>query len=165
VAQARDQSSRLRKQKQKLAFWAQTAYVDSSFSEKIRSVLEFVVPPGPSLRRFARGDSAMPKESSMSTPPSFKARPAAAPAPAVAGEEQQPRPIRRPPLSKRLPAMTDEHLLSLQQAATRISLDPEHSKHGAATSALPLIDAEIGRRAAGLADPANRPQAGGAAGD
>jgi hypothetical protein len=46
--------------------------------------------------------------------------------------------------------MTDEHLLSLQRAATRICQDAEHSKHAAATAALPLIDAEIGRRAGAL---------------
>jgi hypothetical protein len=49
--------------------------------------------------------------------------------------------------------MTDEHLVSLQRAATRVSKDPEHSRHGAAVLALPLIDAEIGRRTALLADP------------
>jgi hypothetical protein len=46
--------------------------------------------------------------------------------------------------------MTDERLLSLQRAAARISADPEHSRHQAAITALPLIDAEIGRRAAAL---------------
>jgi hypothetical protein len=46
--------------------------------------------------------------------------------------------------------MTDDHLLSLQRAAVRISHDPEHSKHGSATAALPLIEAEIGRRAESL---------------
>jgi hypothetical protein len=47
--------------------------------------------------------------------------------------------------------MSDERLVSLQQAATRISLDAEHPKHGSATVALSQIDAEIGRRAAALA--------------
>jgi hypothetical protein len=106
----------------------------------------------------------MPKENPMSTPPRIKER-AAPPTPVVAAEDQQPRPVRRPPLSKRLPGMSDERLLSLQQAATRISLDPEHSRHGAATHALPLIDAEIGRRAAGLANDNTPHAAGGASGD
>jgi hypothetical protein len=69
---------------------------------------------------------------------------------------------RRPPLSKRLPDMSDARLMSLQKAATRISLDAEHPKKANATIALSLIDAEIGRRAAGLADnEPQRPPAGG----
>jgi hypothetical protein len=85
---------------------------------------------------------------SMSTPPGMRVRPAPPP---VDRDEQTPAVrARRPPLVQRLPGMTDEHLLKLQRAATRISLDPEHSRQGAAVAALPLIDAEIGRRATGL---------------
>ena len=92
----------------------------------------------------------------MSSPPRLRDRAASDPAPV--NSEETPRP-RRQPLSRRLPEMSDERLFSLQQAATRISLDPEHPKNAAATTALPLIDSEIGRRAAGLA---GRNAAGGA---
>lgn len=102
----------------------------------------------------------------MSTPPTQRRRLASDPAPASQAEESQLRPIRRPPLAKRLPGMSDERLLSLQHAATRIARDAEHPKHATATIALPLIDAEIGRRAAGLADRKDeRPVAADAAGD
>jgi hypothetical protein len=83
--------------------------------------------------------------------------PVNSPAPENSEKDPKPRPARRPPLASRLPDMSDERLLSLQQAATRISLDAEHPKRGSATTALPLIDAEIGRRAAGLAEPGSRP--------
>jgi hypothetical protein len=108
----------------------------------------------------SHGDSAKPKGNSMSSPPRLRDRAASDPLPA--NSEDDPRP-RRPPLTERLPGMSDERLVSLQQAATRISLDAEHPKHGSATTALSLIDAEIGRRAAGLAgrEP-SRPPAGGA---
>jgi hypothetical protein len=52
--------------------------------------------------------------------------------------------------------MSDERLLALQQGATRISADAEHPKQARATIALPLIDAEIARRAAGLAEGESR---------
>jgi hypothetical protein len=94
----------------------------------------------------------------MTNPTRTRDRAASDPAPApVSGEkDSKPRPARRPPLASRLPDMSDERLLSLQQAATRISLDAEHPKRGSATTALPLIDAEIGRRTAGLAEPGSR---------
>ena len=94
----------------------------------------------------------------------LRARPAKAPARKREAKRAAPaepdaaeaRGIRREPLVNRLPDMTDGRLLSLQRAATRISKDPEHSKHGSALTALPLIDAEIGRRASSLAKPAQR---------
>jgi hypothetical protein len=98
----------------------------------------------------------MPKGISMSSPPRLRDRAESDPAPV--NSEEKPRP-RRLPLSRRLPAMSDERLFSLQQAATRISLDAEHPRNAAATAALPRIDSEIGRRAAGLAE---RKTAGGA---
>jgi len=82
----------------------------------------------------------------MSRLPRMRERAASTPVSA----EQNPRP-RRPPLSKRLPDMSDAQLTSLQKAATRISLDVEHPKHANAAIALPLIDAEIGRRTTALA--------------
>ena len=84
----------------------------------------------------------------MSTPQRMRKRAASPPA---SGGEHDARP-RRPPLSKRLPDMSDAQLTSLQKAATRISLDVEHPKRANATIALPLIDAEIGRRATALAE-------------
>jgi hypothetical protein len=96
----------------------------------------------------------------MSSIPRMRPRAANDPAP---HSEPDSRP-RRPPLSKRLPDMSDAQLTSLQKAATRISLDAEHPKNANATTALPLIDAEIGRRAAGLAGGETpRPPAGGPA--
>jgi len=96
----------------------------------------------------------------MSSPPRLRDRAASDPMPVNSEDDQRPR---RPPLAKRLPDLSDERLVSLQQAATRISLDAEHPKHASATAALPLIDAEIGRRAAGLAGrEAPPPPAGGA---
>lgn len=62
-------------------------------------------------------------------------------------------PVKRAPLEQRLPDMSDSQLLSLQAAATRIAKDPLHAKYNSATTALPLIDDEIGRRAQTLADP------------
>jgi hypothetical protein len=85
----------------------------------------------------------------MSTLPRMRERAAGDPAP---NGEADSRP-RRPPLSKRLPDMSDEYLTSLQKTATRISADAEHPKRARATTALQQIDAEIGRRAAGLAGP------------
>lgn len=98
----------------------------------------------------------------MSSLPRMRERAASDPAPN--GEADAP--PRRPPLSKRLPDMSDAQLMSLQKAATRISLDAEHPKHANAATALPLIDAEIGRRTAGLAESeTGRPPAGGSSGD
>lgn len=54
---------------------------------------------------------------------------------------------KRPPLVKRLPIMTDAQLASLRASAVRISADGNHPKQAAALRALPLIEAEIGRRA------------------
>jgi hypothetical protein len=96
----------------------------------------------------------------MSSLPRMRERAAIDPA---SNSEADARP-RRPPLSKRLPDMSDAQLMSLQKAAARISLDAEHPKHTNATNALPLIDAEIGRRAASLAEGGTRrPPEGGAA--
>lgn len=71
--------------------------------------------------------------------------PDAAPRPANGASAAQP--AKRPPLSKRLPDMSDADLVSLQKSATRISGDDEHPKQAAAKRALVLIDNEIGRRA------------------
>ncbi len=96
----------------------------------------------------------------MSSLPRMRERAASEPAP---NSEADARP-RRPPLSRRLPGMSDAQLMSLQKAATRISLDAEHPKRANATTALPLIDAEIGRRTASLAgDEIKGPPTGGPA--
>jgi hypothetical protein len=122
------------------------------------SVLEFVVPHGRPGETFARECAAICREeNSMSTPPSMRPR---AQSPAEQQAQKQAKIPIRPPLVKRLPAMTDERLLSLQRAAMQISIDPEHPKHGSATAALPLIDAEIGRRTASLAVHAGESKAG-----
>ena len=105
--------------------------------------------------------SAQPKAQAKAHPAKAPARKKEAKRVAIVEEDaEDPRAVRREPLVKRLPDMTDGRLLSLQRAATRISKDPEHSKHGSALTALPLIDAEIGRRAASLADAGERPNAG-----
>ena len=146
-----------RQQNKQLALCAQTSYMEGSFSENLfRSGIRRAFWPAP--REDSPGDSAMPKGSSMSSLPRMRERAASDPAP---NSEADARP-RRPPLSKRLPGMSDAQLMSLQKAATRISLDAEHPKHANATTALPLIDAEIGRRTAGLVDGKTRsPAAGG----
>lgn len=62
----------------------------------------------------------------------------------------------RPSLSKRLPGMSDYKLTAYQASANRISRDPEHPKNASATKAIPLIEAEIRRRAEALgANPAS----------
>lgn len=54
------------------------------------------------------------------------------------------------PLSQRLPEMSDFKLQAYQASANRISRDPEHPKTASATKAIPLIEAEIRRRADAL---------------
>jgi hypothetical protein len=89
----------------------------------------------------------------MSTPPVL--RQGAAPKPISSATPdttvQARAPAKRAPLEQRLPDMSDSHLLSLQAAATRIARDPMHGKFNSATAAIPLIDAEIGRRTQALA--------------
>lgn len=63
----------------------------------------------------------------------------------------------RPSLSKRLPEMSDYKLTAYQASANRISRDLEHPKNASATRAIPLIEAEIRRRADSLG--ANPPAA------
>jgi hypothetical protein len=46
--------------------------------------------------------------------------------------------------------MSDIQLVAYQSSANRISGDPEHPKHALALHAVPLIDAEIRKRAEGL---------------
>lgn len=95
----------------------------------------------------------------MSTPPVLRRKPApkidsrnaARPAHVEAAVPA----VKRPPLVQRLPEMSDGQLLSLQATAIRIAQEPGHPKHNSATTALPLIDAEIGRRTQSLS---NRPQ-------
>jgi hypothetical protein len=92
----------------------------------------------------------------MSTPPVLRQKPApkidsrdvARPAPAPIAAAAPP--VKRPPLVQRLPDMSDAQLLSLQATAIRIAQEPTHPKHNSATTALPLIDAEIGRRTQSL---------------
>jgi hypothetical protein len=54
------------------------------------------------------------------------------------------------PLSQRLPGMTDRQLVAHQMSAQRISRDPAHPKHAVALHAVPLIDAELRKRAEDL---------------
>ena len=86
----------------------------------------------------------------MSTPPGMRTRPAALAPDSDRLKKRQDNRNGRPPLAQRLPGMTDDRLLSLQRAASRISQDPEHSKHASASAALPLIEAEISQRAESL---------------
>jgi len=58
-----------------------------------------------------------------------------------------------PKLSERLPGMSDFQLRAYQSSAGRISREPTHPKHGAATRAIPQIEEEIRRRAELLQDP------------
>jgi hypothetical protein len=52
--------------------------------------------------------------------------------------------------AKRLPAMSDYQLSAYQASANRISRDPEHPKNATAIRSIPLVEAEISRRANGL---------------
>ena len=54
--------------------------------------------------------------------------------------------VKRPPLSKRVPEMTDKEILALHANAIRISQIEGHPKRDAATSALPLIEDELAKR-------------------
>lgn len=86
----------------------------------------------------------------MSSPPRFTER---KPARASAKEKPATPADRTPPLSQRLPDMTDHMLRAYQSSAQRVSTDPAHPKHAAALRAIPQIEAEIRRRADGLAAP------------
>lgn len=55
------------------------------------------------------------------------------------------------PLSERLPGMSDHQLVAYQMSAQRISADPAHHKNAAAVRAVPMIEAELRRRAESLA--------------
>lgn len=52
--------------------------------------------------------------------------------------------------AKRLPDMSDYQLSAYQASANRISRDREHPKNATAIRSIPLIEAEIRRRANGL---------------
>lgn len=90
----------------------------------------------------------------MSTPPRMSERKRApikqtpANVVAVPGNEPVATIGKTPKLSERLPGMTDYQLRAYQSSAGRISREPTHPKHGAATRAIPQIEEEIRRRAA-----------------
>lgn len=86
------------------------------------------------------------KPSNMSSPPRFSERkPASAPARPIA--EPETIAAKLPPLSDRLPKMSETQLRAYRASAQRVGKDAAHPKCAAALKALPLIDAEIGRRA------------------
>jgi hypothetical protein len=58
---------------------------------------------------------------------------------------------RQPSLSERLPGMSDYKLSAYKASAARISRDPAHPKNKAALKAIPMIEAELARRADALA--------------
>jgi len=58
---------------------------------------------------------------------------------------------KEPSLAERLPGMSDFKLSAYKASAGRIGLDPAHPKHGAARKAIPMIAAELLRRAAAAA--------------
>lgn len=80
----------------------------------------------------------------MSTPPrqADRKRVPAAPASDTSVTEKQ------QPLSERLPGMSDYTLGAYKASAARISREPAHPKNRAALKAIPLINAELARRAA-----------------
>ncbi len=92
----------------------------------------------------------------MGSPPQMRRQPAPEPA-ADAPDAESDSPLvpqaKRPPLSKRLPGMSDAQLVSVQSAAQRISQEEGHPKQAAARTALPLIEAEIGKRTEEPSDP------------
>lgn len=111
----------------------------------------------PDIAKEVSRRAARPQTQPLKAPAGKRVAKRAAP---ITDDAEESPAVRRPPLAKRLPKMTDERLLSLQRAATRISRDPEHSKHGSAITALPMIDAEIGRRTASLAGAGKAPNSG-----
>lgn len=54
---------------------------------------------------------------------------------------------KQPSLSERLPGMTDYKLSAYKASAARIGSDPAHPKNNAARKAIPMIEAELQRRA------------------
>jgi hypothetical protein len=58
---------------------------------------------------------------------------------------------KQPSLSERLPGMSDFKLSAYKASAARISRDTAHPKNGAARKAIPMIEAELIRRADALA--------------
>lgn len=54
---------------------------------------------------------------------------------------------KQPSLSERLPGMTDFKLSAYKASAARIGSDPAHPKNNAARKAIPMIEAELQRRA------------------
>lgn len=93
----------------------------------------------------------------MSTPPRFSerkpARASKATSTSDAADSSASPSAKQPPLSQRLPGMSDYQLAAYQSSATRIGNDPEHPKHASARKAIPLIEAEIRRRADSLETP------------
>ena len=57
---------------------------------------------------------------------------------------------KQPSLSERLPGMSDFKLSAYKASAARISRDTAHPKNGAARKAIPMIEAELTRRADAL---------------
>lgn len=54
---------------------------------------------------------------------------------------------KEPSLAERLPGMSDYKLSAYKASAARIGADPAHPKNGAARKAIPMIEAELVRRA------------------
>ena len=57
---------------------------------------------------------------------------------------------KQPSLSERLPGMSDYKLSAYKASAARISRDTAHPKNRAAHKAIPMIEAELNRRADAL---------------
>ena len=55
--------------------------------------------------------------------------------------------VKAAPLAERLPGMSDYKLSAYKASAARIGADPAHPKNGAARKAIPMIEAELVRRA------------------
>jgi hypothetical protein len=90
----------------------------------------------------------------VSTPPSSSVRKTSrAPGktaivqPAADDNTPAPRDGNRPALAERLPGMSDYQLTAYQSSTARIGSDPQHPKYASARRDIPLIEAEIRRRA------------------
>lgn len=55
--------------------------------------------------------------------------------------------VKAAPLAERLPGMSDYKLSAYKASAARIGADPAHPKNNAARKAIPMIEAELVRRA------------------
>lgn len=114
----------------------------------------FDAPAGQGDELARTSPSSKTKAIHVSSPPrSSERKPARAQKPAADDAQSTSSSGKQAPLSQRLPGMSDYQLTAYQSSAARIGRDPEHPKHASARKAIPMIEAEIRRRADALSTP------------